>query len=96
MNMLRQHARVRAAQGRMLAARTALARPAAALLRRGERHPLGTVGVAAGAGFVLGQLDVHPLRVPGLGALLGGGLAELAAHGTRLIAELGIGDLDQP
>ena len=50
---------------------------------------MATVGTAAGAGFVLGSLDVHPLRVPGLGPLLGGGLAEAVAYGTRLVAELG-------
>jgi len=63
---------------------------------RGHRYPLTTVGTAAGAGFVLGSLNVHPLRVPGLSSLLGGGLAEAVAYGTRLIAELGLaaGDAD--
>jgi hypothetical protein len=61
------------------------------LLARGHAHPLTTVGGAAGAGFVLGRLNVHPLRIPGLGSLLGGGLAEAVAYGTRLVAELGPG-----
>lgn len=90
MNMLDQLARVQLAQLRMSVARQEVSTPAAALLTRGHRHPLTTVGVAAGAGFVLGSLNVHPLRVPGLGSLVGGGLAEVVAHGTRLLAELGM------
>lgn len=90
MNVLDQLARVQMAQLRMSAARQDVSTPAAALLKRGHRHPLTTVGVAAGAGFVLGSLNVHPLRVPGLGSLVGGGLAEVVAHGTRLLAELGM------
>jgi hypothetical protein len=89
MSLFGQIGKVRAAQARVAAHRAELATPAAALLARGHRHPLATVGAAAGAGFVLGRLNVHPLRVPGLGALLSGGLAEAVAHGTRLIAELG-------
>jgi len=82
-------AKVNIAQARMSAARLEVSTPAAALLARSHRYPLTTVGTAAGAGFVLGTLNVHPLRVPGLGPLLGGGLAEAVAFGTRLIAELG-------
>jgi hypothetical protein len=90
MRIFRHVARVRAAQLRMGVARRELSPPAAALLARGHRHPLASVGAAAGAGFVLGSLGVHPLRIPGLGSLLGGGLAEAVAYGTRLIAELGM------
>ena len=89
MNVFDHVAKVQAARLRMRAARHALTTPAAALLVRGRRHPLATVGTAAGAGFVLGSLDVHPLRVPGLGSLLGGGLAEAVAYGMRLMAGLG-------
>ena len=89
MSLFKQAAKVQAAQLRMRAARHALTTPAAALLVRGRDHPLTTVGAAAGAGFVLGSLNVHPLRVPGLGSLLGGGLAEVVAHAARLVAELG-------
>lgn len=89
MSMFDRVAKVQAAQLRMRTARHALTTPAAALLVRSREHPLTTVGAAAGAGFVLGSLDVHPLRVPGLGSLLGGGLAEAVVHGVRLIAELG-------
>ena len=89
MSIFRRVARVRAARLRMRAARLAVSPPAAALLARGRRNPLGTVGAAAGAGFVLGRLNVHPLRIPGFGALLGGGLAEAVAWGVRTIAELG-------
>jgi len=89
MSLFRQIGKVRAAQARVAAHRAELATPAAALLARGHRHALTTMGAAAGAGFVLGSLNVHPLRVPGLGALLSGGLAEAVAQGTRLIAELG-------
>jgi hypothetical protein len=88
-----QFAKVQAAQLRMNAARQELSTPAAALLARGHAHPLSTVGVAAGAGFVLGSLNVHPLRVPGVGPLLSGGLADAVAFGTRMIAELGASGL---
>ncbi|MBB6187715.1 hypothetical protein [Rhodanobacter sp. MP7CTX1] len=93
MNIFDRVARVKAAQARMGVARRELSAPAAALLVRSHRHPLTTVGAAAGAGFVLGSLNVHPLRVPGLGPLLSGGLAEAVAFGTRLITELGTAGL---
>lgn len=89
MKLLRELTKVRTAQARVAAHRAELATPAAALLARGHCYPLATVGAAAGAGFVLGKLNVHPLRVPGLGTLLSGGFAEIVAHGTRLLAELG-------
>lgn len=90
MSVFDQVARVRAAQLRTTAARRALQTPVTALLARGREYPLTTVGAAAGAGFVLGSLNVHPLRVPGMGPLLSGGLADAVAFGTRLIAELGV------
>ncbi|TPG09792.1 hypothetical protein EAH75_14725 [Rhodanobacter glycinis] len=93
MSVFDQFAKVQAAQLRMSVARHELSTPAAALLARGHAHPLTTVGVAAGAGFVLGSLNVHPLRVPGVGPLLSGGLADAVAFGTRLIAELGTAGL---
>jgi hypothetical protein len=93
MNIFDRVAKVKAAQVRMGVARRELSAPAAALLVRSHRHPLTTVGAAAGAGFVLGTLNVHPLRVPGLGPLLSGGLAEAVAFGTRLITELGTAGL---
>lgn len=89
MKVFEQIAKVHRAELRMTAARHRLSPPAAALLARGRKYPLTTVGTAAGAGFVLGSLNVHPLRIPGLAPLLGGGLAEAVAYGTRLIAELG-------
>ncbi len=88
MSLFKQMARVQAARQRVQAARHTLAPPAAALLGRGREHPLTMVGTAAGAGFVLGSLDVPALRVPGLGSLLGDRLAEVAAHAVRLVAEL--------
>jgi hypothetical protein len=93
MSVFDQFAKVQAAQLRMSAARQELSTPAAALLARGHAHPLTTVSAAAGAGFVLGSLNVHPLRVPGMGPLLSGGLADAVAFGTRLIAELGAASL---
>lgn len=87
MSLPKQLQAVRAAQARAREARHELAVPAQALLSRGYRYPLTTVGAAAGAGFVLGQLNVHPLRVPGLGALLSGTAAELVGQGARLLAE---------
>jgi uncharacterized membrane protein YfcA len=91
MGLFKQLERVRKARDRVATHRNALAVPAAALLERGYRHPLTTVGTAAGAGFVLGTLGVGPMRVPGMASMLSGGLAEVVAYGTRLIAELGIG-----
>ena len=90
MGLLRNRKRVRRARERMTLAQAELKVPAEALLARGRRYPLTSVGSAAGAGFVLGKLNVHPLHVPGLGGLLSGGLAEAVALGTRLIAELGL------
>jgi hypothetical protein len=87
MSLFDRLAKVKSAQLRMRLARRELAAPAALLLARGRENPLATVGVAAGAGVVLGTLDVHPLRVPGFGSLLSGGLAEVVAQGTRLVAD---------
>lgn len=91
MSLIKQLQAVREAQDRAQAARAELAVPAQALLARGQRHPLTTVGVAAGAGFVLGTLNVHPLRVPGLGTLLSGTAAELVGQAMRLVAEFSQG-----
>ncbi len=93
MSIFKQTAKVKLAQARMREAREALVTPASALLARGHDHPLTTVAAAAGAGFVLGTLNVHPLRVPGLGPLLSGGLAETVGYATRLIADLGVAGL---
>lgn len=90
MSIFRKAANVRAAKLRVRIARHAVLKPASALLAREREYPLTTVGGAAGAGFLLGMLNVHPLRVPGLSALLSGGVAEVVTHGTRLIAELGV------
>jgi hypothetical protein len=89
MSLFRQIDKVRAAQARVAAHRAELATPAAALLVRGQQHPLLMLGAAGGAGFVLGSLDASPLRVPGLGMLLRSGLADVVAQGVRLFAELG-------
>lgn len=94
MSLLKRLQAVRAAQERVQHARQAVAEPAQSLLARGQQHPLTTVGIAAGAGFVLGQLNVHPLRVPGLGALLSGTAAELVGQATRLVAEFAQDNLD--
>lgn len=97
MSLFKKLQRVREARERVAAHRNEMAMPAAALLERGYRSPLTTVGAAAGAGFVLGTLGVGPLRVPGLVSMVSTGLAELVAHGARMIAELGMdggGDSD--
>ncbi|WP_426701483.1 hypothetical protein ACPPVV_00245 [Rhodanobacter sp. Col0626] len=90
MSVLKQVAKVQEAQLRVSVVRHELSTPAAALLSRGRKYPLTTVGTAAGAGFVLGSLNVHPMRIPGLGSLLGGGLAEAVAYATRLVVDLGV------
>lgn len=87
MSLIQQLREVREAKSRAQAAREELAVPAQALLARGQRYPLTTVGIATGAGFVLGKLNVHPLRVPGLGALLSGTAAEVVGQAMRLVAE---------
>lgn len=87
MSIFKKVAKVREAQTRMSLARQAVTEPASALLARSERYPLIAVGAAAGAGVVLGRLNVHPLRIPGLGSLLSGTAAEIVAHATRMIAE---------
>lgn len=92
MSLFKQLARVDKARQRVARHREEMATPAAALLERGYHHPLTTVGAAAGAGFVLGSLGVGPLRVPGLITSVSAGLAEVVAYGTRLIAEMGMGD----
>jgi hypothetical protein len=94
MSLFRQIDKVRAAQARVAAHRAELATPAAALLARGERHPLLMLGAAGGAGFVLGSLDASPLRVPGLGSLLRSGVADVVAQGVRLAAEFAAGTAD--
>ncbi len=94
MSIFKQLHAVRVAQARSQEARQELLVPAQALLSRGQQYPLTTVGMAAGAGFVLGQLNVHPLRVPGLGALLSGTVAEVVAQAARLIAEFVQGGFD--
>jgi hypothetical protein len=92
MGLFKQLERVHKARERVAIHRDEVATPVASLLARGHRHPLTTVGVAAGAGFALGTLGVGALRVPGMASMLSTGLADIVAHGTRLIAELGMDD----
>jgi len=90
MKVTRQLAQVRLAQAEVQAARAAVAEPAQALLQRVRDYPLTSVGAAAGAGVVLGQLDVHPLRIPGVSTLLGSGLMPLVTAGVRMLVETGL------
>jgi uncharacterized membrane protein YfcA len=94
MGLFKQLERVRKARERVAIHRDEVATPVGSLLARGHRHPLTTVGVAAGAGFVLGSFGVGALRVPGMASMISTGLADIVAHGTRLIAELGMDDSD--
>ncbi|AFC84545.1 hypothetical protein [Frateuria aurantia] len=91
MSLFKRRAAVVAARQKVQRSRRELAVPASKLLARGHEHPLTVVVAAAGAGFVLGKLDVHPLRIPGLGAALSGSVADLVAKGANLLAELGFG-----
>lgn len=93
MSILRELAAVRLAQRRVVVAHARWDRLTAALFARSHAHPLTTLGVAAGAGVVLGGLNVRALRVPGLGMLLSGGVADLAAFAMRLFSEFGIAGL---
>ena len=93
MTIFRRLAAVRRAQRRVAAARGEWDGAATVLLARSTAHPLTTVGVATGAGAVLGGLHVRPLRVPGLGALLSGGVADTVAFVMRLFVEFGVAGL---
>jgi hypothetical protein len=93
MSIFRRLAAVRVAHQRVAAARSEWNGAANVLLARGVAHPLTTVGMAAGAGAILGGLKVRPLRVPGLGALLSGGLADTMAFAMRLFTEFGVAGL---
>ena len=93
MSIFRRLAEVRRAQQRVAAARGEWDGVATVLLARSTAHPLTMVGVATGAGAVLGGLHVRPLRVPGLGALLSGGVADTVAFVMRLFVEFGVAGL---
>jgi len=95
-SLFKSLARVRRARAEMDLARTALAQPAGALLVRGYAYPLSAMGVAAGFGVAVAQLDLHPLKLASVGPLLGGGVSELVMHGVRLLAEAGLGLGDEP
>lgn len=95
MSIFRHLREVEAARIDVVLARQAAAEPGEALLARGRQRPLTTMGVAAGMGFVLGQLNVHPLRVPGLGALLSGSAAELVSQAVQLVSEFSQGGFDR-
>jgi hypothetical protein len=86
MSMFGERARVLAAQTRVREARKAVAQPASALLARGERHPWLILGMAAGAGFLMGRSRVHPLRVPGIGSLVGALVSEATTLGASFLA----------
>ncbi|MEO7066051.1 MAG: hypothetical protein ABI114_04030 [Rhodanobacter sp.] len=90
MKLFAEVTEVKLAQARVRVAREQLGRPVTAIFERSDRHPLSTVGIAAGVGFALGSLNLHPLRTPGVGPLLGGGLADAAAFATRWLVEQGL------
>lgn len=92
MKLFAEVTEVKLAQARVRAARNALGEPVSAIFERSDRHPLTTVGIAAGVGFALGSLNLHPLRTPIVGPLLGGGLADAAAFATRWLVEEGLMD----
>ena len=91
MKITRQLAQVRLAQAEVRAARADVGVPTAALIERVRTHPLTSVGVVAGAGVAMAQMDFHPLRVPGVSGLLSGGVLELVGYGVRLLADSGFG-----
>ncbi len=96
MSLFGQRARVNEASLRVSAARIEMLAPTDALLARAERRPLTSVGIFAGAGFVLGQLNVHPLRIPGVGAMVGGSLVEMVSRGVHMLNGMDGGDSPEP
>jgi hypothetical protein len=83
---MRHIAAVKAAQTRMAIARIETIEPASALISRGYEHPLTVMGMAAGAGFLLSQVNVSPARIPGVSSLLAGGIAEVVGKVAMMAA----------
>ena len=90
MNVFHRMAAVRKAHARAESARLQWHTATNGLLSRGRARPLTVLGVAAGAGLLMGRCNVRLWRIPGLGALLGGGLAEGVTLVTRVISEFGL------
>lgn len=79
MKLPAQRRAVRAAQAEVAARRAELATPAANLAARAKQHPLTSLGVVAGIGFVLGDLRWPRARTPASAFSWPGGVLELAA-----------------
>lgn len=94
MTLLSKKAQVAAAHARVRLARAEVGASTDTLLGRVQTYPLTSVGIAAGAGVLLAQMNFHPLRVPGVSGLLSGGMLELVTQGIRLFADAGFGDAD--
>jgi hypothetical protein len=86
MKIMRNIAAVKTAQARMAIARVEATEPAAALISKGYEHPLTVMGMAAGAGFLLSQVDISPARVPGVSSVLAGGIAEVVGKVVMMAA----------
>lgn len=70
---------VHAAQAEVTLRRAALVTPAAALMTRARERPLTSLGLVAGAGFVLGNLHWPLPRTFTASTLVWDGVLELAA-----------------
>ncbi|TCV96490.1 hypothetical protein EC912_102841 [Luteibacter rhizovicinus] len=81
----------------MAAARIETTEPAAALIAKGYEYPLTVMGMAAGAGFLLSNVNVNPLAVPGVSGLITGGASSIIGQVVSLAAGSifnGAGDTD--
>lgn len=78
-----QRQAVLAAQAEVDAQHAALATPAAQLATRIKTHPLTSLGLVAGLGFVFGTLHLPRATTSGTGGWLRDGALELAALWLR-------------
>ncbi|KAG9546826.1 hypothetical protein KCV01_g24215, partial [Aureobasidium melanogenum] len=58
----------------------------------GYEHPLTVLGLAAGSGFLLSNVNINPLSVPGVSSLVAGGGADLVGKVISIAASSILGD----
>lgn len=92
MGIFSSMAKVTEARARVVVAREEAVAPAAALIARGYEHPLTVLGLAAGSGFLLSNVNINPLSVPGVSSLVAGGGADLVGKVISIAASSILGD----